>query len=82
MGETLREYSSSYQEVYQEAEDCDPKFSLNTLKSGLPYDKDIIQNSLTRLPPHTFDQLLARVNEYARVEDDKAKAVRAHDITE
>lgn len=50
---------------------------MNTLKSGLPYDKDGIYNSLTRLPPHTFDQLLARVNEYAIVEDDEALTARA-----
>ena len=78
-GETLKEYLSSYWEVYQEAEDCDLKFALNTFKSGLSYDKDVIYNSLTRLPPHTFDQLLARVNEYASVEDNEAIAIRAHE---
>ena len=33
--ETLQEYSSRYWEVFQEMEDCDMKFSLNTFKYGL-----------------------------------------------
>lgn len=30
MDETLREYSSRYWETYQETEDCDMRFALNT----------------------------------------------------
>ena len=36
---------------------------------GLPKDENGIYNALTRQPPTTFDELLSRVNEYARVED-------------
>ena len=38
---------------------------------GLPKNKNGIYNALTRQPPATFDKLLSRVNEYARVEDDE-----------
>lgn len=33
-------------------------------------DCDGIYNVLTRRPPKTFDDLLAKINEFARVEDD------------
>ena len=69
--ETLREYFSRYWTTYQETEECDEKFAVNTCKYGLQKDKDSIYNSLTRLPPYTFDDLVSRVNEYARVEDDE-----------
>lgn len=67
----MREYSLRYWEVYQETNDCDLKFALNTFKCGFPRDNSGIYNSLTRIPPHTFDELLSRINEYARVEDDE-----------
>ncbi|KAM7469590.1 hypothetical protein LguiA_007773 [Lonicera macranthoides] len=41
-----------------------------------------IYNSMTRLLPHTFDQLLAKVNEYAKVEDDEALTALALDRAE
>lgn len=47
------------------------KFAHNTFKYGLPKDNNGIYNSLTRVPLYTFDELLSRVNEYARMEDDK-----------
>ena len=47
------------------------KFALNTFKYGLPRDSNGIYNSLTRVPPTSFDELLSRVNEFARVEDDQ-----------
>ena len=56
--------------MYNEAEQCDLQFALNTFKMGLPKDKNGIYNAHTRQPPATFDELLTRVNEYARVEDD------------
>ena len=55
----------------QETEDCDIKFALNTFKYGLPKDSNGIYNSLMKVPPYTFDELLSRVNEYARVEEDE-----------
>ena len=69
--ETLKEYFAKYWETYKETEECDEKFALNTFKYGLQKDKDGIYNLLTRLPPYTFDDLLSRVNKYARVEDDE-----------
>lgn len=60
--------------VYQETEDCDLKFALNTFKCGLPRDNNGIYNSLTTISFYTFDELLSRINEYACVEDDEIAA--------
>lgn len=70
-GETLLEYVSRYWKTYQETNECDFRFALNTFKYGLPKDTDDIYNSLTRVPPYTFNELLSRVNEFAKVKDDE-----------
>ena len=69
-GDTLRAYSPRYWDVYNETEECDLRVALNTFKIGLSKDENGIYNALTRQPLTTFDELLLRVNEYARVEDD------------
>lgn len=63
-----------YWETYQEIEDCDFRFALNTFKYGLPGYTNGIYNSLTRVILYTFDELLSRVNEYAKMEDDEIAA--------
>lgn len=50
------------------------RFTLNTFKNGLPKGSNGIYNSFTRVPPHTFDELLSRVIEYAYVEDNEMAA--------
>lgn len=70
------EYSSRYWETYQEIEDCDLIFALNTFKYGLLRDTNGIYNSLTRVPPYNFDEFLLRVNECVRVEDDELAIIR------
>lgn len=47
------------------------RFPLNSFKYGLLKDNNGIYNSLTSVPPYTFDELLSKVNEYTRVEDDE-----------
>ena len=64
----LRAYSAIYWDVYNETEECNLWFAINTFKMGLLKDENGIYNALTRQPPITFDELLSRVNEYARVE--------------
>ena len=59
-----------YWEVYQETEDCELKFALNIFKCGLSRENNGIYNSLSKIPPYTFYELLSRINEYSRVEDD------------
>lgn len=37
----------------------------------MPNDSNGIYNSLTRVPPNTFDEWISRVNEYTKVKDDE-----------
>lgn len=43
--------------------DCDMRFALSTFKYSLPKDNNGIYNSLTKVPPYTFDELLSRVED-------------------
>lgn len=70
--ETLRKYSQRYWELFQETEYCDLKFTVGTFKFGLPWDSNDIYNDL----PRTFDDLLARVDEFSKVDDDDRAAIR------
>ena len=73
-GKTLREYSQRYWELFQETEDCDLRFAVSTLKIGLPWDGNGIYNDLTRHQPKSFDDLLTRIDEFSRVDDDDRAA--------
>jgi len=64
--------------LFQETEDCDLRFTVSTFKFGLPWDANGIYNDLTRRPPKTFDDLLARVDEFSRVEDDDQDSNRVN----
>lgn len=43
----------------------------------LPWDRDGIYNDPTIRPPKTFDDLLSRIDEFAKVKDDDLAANRA-----
>ena len=58
--------------------DCDLRFAVSTFKFGLPWDNNNIYNDLTRRPPKGFDDLLARIDEISRVEDNDRVANRSN----
>lgn len=60
---------SRYWKVFQEAEDYDFEFAISTFKYRLPWNRDGIYIDLTIRPPKTFDDLLTRIDEFARIED-------------
>lgn len=64
--------------MFQEIEDYDIKFASRTFKFGFPWDSNGIYNVFTRRTPRTFDDLLARINEFSRVEDDDQTANRSN----
>lgn len=74
----MREYSQKYWELFQKIENCDLRFVVNTFKFGLQWDNNGIYNDLARRPPRTFDDLLTRVDEFSRVEDDDRVANRSN----
>lgn len=54
------------------------KFAVSTFKFGLPWDNTGTYNDLTRRPPRTFNDLLARVDEFSMVEDNDQAANRTN----
>ena len=46
---------------------------MNTFKMGLPEDSELLE-SLTRRPPEDMRQLMRRIEEYKRLEDDQLQS--------
>ncbi|XP_075659044.1 uncharacterized protein LOC142628900 [Castanea sativa] len=69
-GETLRNYTSRYWELCNEIGGGNEKIAANTFRLGLPEDSEF-RESLTRRPPEDMRQLMRRIEEYKRLEDDR-----------
>ena len=67
--ETLRSYASRYWELYNEIGGGNEKIAASTFRMGLPEDSGL-QESLTKKPPEGMRQLMRRIEEYKRLEDD------------
>ena len=68
VGETLHNYASRYWELYNEISGGNKKIVANTFKMGLPEDSEL-RESLTKRPPKDIRQLMRRIEEYKRLED-------------
>ena len=68
VGETLRNYASRYWELYNEISGGNKKIVAKTFKMGLPEDSEL-RESLTKRPPKDIRQLMRRIEEYKRLED-------------
>ena len=70
VGETLRSYTSRYWELYNEIGGGNEKIAASTFRMGLPEDSEL-RESLTKRPPEDMRQLMRRIEEYKRLEDDR-----------
>ena len=70
VGETLRSYASRYWELYNEIGGGNEKIAASTFKMGLLEDSELWE-SLTKRPPKDMRQLMRRIEEYKRLEDDR-----------
>nr|XP_023894714.1 uncharacterized protein LOC112006640 [Quercus suber] len=70
VGETLRNYASRYWELYNEIGGGNDKIAASTFRMGLPEDSGL-RESLTKKPPEDMRQLMRRIEEYKRLEDDR-----------
>ena len=62
-GETLKTYSNSYWEMFNEIDVNFDNVAIRTFKVGLPAEHDL-RKSLTRKPVGSVRQLMDRINEY------------------
>nr|XP_023889569.1 uncharacterized protein LOC112001626 [Quercus suber] len=69
VGETLRNYASRYWELYNEIGGGNEKIAASTFRMGLPEESGL-RESLTKKPPEDMRQLMRRIEEYKRLEDD------------
>ena len=69
-GETLCCYASQYWELYNEIGGDNERVIASTFRMGLPKDSGL-RESLTKKPPEGIWQLMRRIEEYKRLEDDR-----------
>ncbi|XP_075645283.1 uncharacterized protein LOC142616289 [Castanea sativa] len=72
-GETLRNYTSRYWELYNEIGGGNEKIVASTFRMGLPEESEL-RESLTLKPPEDMRQLMRRIEEYKRLEDDRLQS--------
>ncbi|XP_030931059.1 uncharacterized protein LOC115956937 [Quercus lobata] len=70
VGETLRSYASRYWELYNEIGGGNENIAASTFMMGLPKDSELWE-LLTKRPPENMRQLMRRIEEYKRLEDDR-----------
>ena len=73
VGETLHSYASRYWELYNEIGRGNEKIAASFFRMGLPKDSEL-RESLTRKPPEDMRQLMRRIEEYKRLEDDRLQS--------
>ena len=69
-GETLKAYSDRYWKMFNEIEGEHDDVAVSTFKTGLPANHDS-RKSLTSKPVTSVHQLIDRINNYKRIEDDQ-----------
>jgi len=69
-GETLKMYSDRYWEMFNKIDGNFNDVAIRTFKVGLPTEHDL-RKSLTRKSVRSVCQLIDRINEYKRVEEDQ-----------
>ncbi|XP_050289601.1 uncharacterized protein LOC126727719 [Quercus robur] len=69
-GKTLKTYSDRYWEMFNEIDGNFDDVAIRTFMVGLPAEHDL-RKSLTRKPIRSVCQLMDRIDEYKRVEEDQ-----------
>ncbi|XP_050264193.1 uncharacterized protein LOC126708441 [Quercus robur] len=72
-GETLCSYASRYWELYNEISRDNERVAASTFRMGLPEDSGL-RESLTKKSPKSVRQLMRRIEEYKRLEDDQLQS--------
>jgi hypothetical protein len=73
--EMLKSYSARYWEVYNDIDACDEDIVVKTFRFGLHQDLKL-RRSLTKKPPIGMADLMTRLEEHIRVEDDSKSLAR------
>ncbi|GFS30010.1 hypothetical protein Acr_00g0009670 [Actinidia rufa] len=74
--ESIRNYSKRYWETYNEIEECSEEMAVASYKLGLS-SGDRLWRNLTLDPPTSLQDLMSRVEMFARLEDDVRESEKA-----
>ena len=69
---SLNNYSSRYWELYNEVEECSEEIAVKNFKLGLAPSSELRQ-ALTRRPAKNMQDLMSRIEQYVRVEEDRSR---------
>jgi len=72
-GETLQSYASRCWELYNEIRGGNGQVAVSTFRMGLPQESEL-RDSLTMKPPEGMHQLMRRIEEHKRLEDDRLQS--------
>jgi hypothetical protein len=78
-GETLKSYSTRYWEVYNDIDACDEDIVVKTFRFGLHQDSKL-RKSFTKRPPVSMADLMTRLEQHIRVEDDPKSAAKDAEV--
>ena len=70
VSETLRSYASRYWELYNEIGGGNERIAASAFRIGLSENSEL-RESLTKKPSKDMRQLMRRIEEYKRLEDDQ-----------
>jgi hypothetical protein len=68
-GESLKSYSARYWETYNEIDRCGEDVAISQFRFGLPVGSKLRQ-SLAKKPPPDMSNLMSRIEQHVRVEED------------
>uniref|UniRef100_A0A2N9HY76 Uncharacterized protein n=1 Tax=Fagus sylvatica TaxID=28930 RepID=A0A2N9HY76_FAGSY len=77
--ETLKSYSTRYWEVYNDIDACDEDIVVKTFRFGLHEDSKL-RKSFTKRPPVSMAELMTRLEEHIRVEDDPKSLAKTAEV--
>lgn len=67
--ESLRAYAKRYYEVFKRIPECNQEVAVVSFKNGLK-DDCLPRKSLAKTLPKSMEELMARIEKYARAEED------------
>ena len=70
--ESLKSYSLRYWEVYNEVDGCTEEIAIKIFKLGLDLESELRHN-LSRRPAKSMRDLMSQIEQFVRVEDDRAR---------
>jgi hypothetical protein len=78
--ETLKSYSTRHWEVYNDIDVCDEDLAVKTFKFGL-HQGSRLRQSLTKRPAASMMDLMSRLEQHIRVEDDTGRSTKIAEAT-